>query len=113
MKSIKLIILFLMAVLPTYARDNLHNLQQQQEKKKKEHTVEVYGDVKDSFTQAYLKAFVTVMDKDSNVIDTMTTRGRGKRLFYLTHVPARPATYIIKAECDGYETKCINHTGHQ
>lgn len=110
MKSIKLIILFLMAVLPTYARDNLHNLQQQQEKKKKEHTVEVYGDVKDSFTQAYLKAFVTVMDKDSNVIDTMTTRGRGKRLFYLTHVPARPATYIIKAECDGYETKCINHT---
>lgn len=33
-----------------------------------------------------------------------------KRLFYLTHVPARPATYIIKAECDGYETKCINHT---
>lgn len=110
MKSIKLIILFLMAVLPTYARGNLHNLQQQQEKKKKEHTVEVYGDVKDSFTQAYLKAFVTVMDKDSNVIDTMTTRGRGKRLFYLTHVPARPATYIIKAECDGYETKCINHT---
>jgi hypothetical protein len=107
MKSISLIILFLMAVLPTHARGNLHNLnnqynlQQQQEKKKKEHTVEVYGDVKDSFTQAYLKAFVTVMDKDSNVIDTMTTRGRGKRLFYFTHVPARPATYIVKAECDG------------
>ena len=98
MKSINLIILFLMAVLPTYARGNLHNLQQQQEKKKKEHTVEVYGDVKDSFTQAYLKAFVTVMDKDSNVIDTMTTRGRGKRLFYFTRVPARPATYIIKAD---------------
>ena len=36
MKSINLIILFLMAVLPTYARGNLHNLQQQQEKKKKE-----------------------------------------------------------------------------
>ena len=70
MKSINLIILFLMAVLPTYARGNL---QQQQEKKKKEHKVEIYGNVKDSFTQAYLKAFVTVMDKDSNVIDTMTT----------------------------------------
>ena len=101
MKSINLIILFLMAVLPTHARGNQYNLQQQQEKKKKEYTVEVYGDVKDSFTQAYLKAFVTVMDKDSNVIDTMTTAGRGKRLFYITHVPARPATYIIKAECDG------------
>lgn len=93
MKSINLIFLFLMAVLPNYAygnQHNLYNLQQQQEKKKKEHTVEVYGDVKDSFTQAYLKAFVTVMDKDSNVIDTMTTRGRGKRLFYLPvflHVP--------------------------
>ena len=113
MKSINLIILFLMAVLPTYARGNLYNqynLQQQQDKKKKEHTVEVYGDVKDSFTQAYLKAFVTVMDKDSNVIDTMTKRGWGKRLFYLTHVPARPASYIIKAECEGYESKCINHT---
>ena len=113
MKSINLIILFLMAVLPTYASGNLHNqynLQQQQDKKKKEHTVEVYGDVKDSFTQAYLKAFVTVMDKDSNVIDTMTTTGRGKRLFYFIHVPARPASYIIKAECEGYETNSINHT---
>ena len=35
MKSINLIILFLMAVLPTYARDNLHNLQQQQKRKRK------------------------------------------------------------------------------
>lgn len=50
MKSINLIILFLMAVLPIHARGNLHNLQQQQEKKKKEHKVEIYGDVKDSFT---------------------------------------------------------------
>lgn len=90
MKSINLIILFLMAVLPNYAYGNQLQQQNNQDKKKKEHTVEVYGDVKDSFTQAYLKAFVTVMDKDSNVIDTMTTRGRGKRLFYLPvflHVP--------------------------
>ena len=46
MKSINLIILFLMAVLPIHARGNLHNqynLQQQQEKKKKEHKVEIYG----------------------------------------------------------------------
>lgn len=50
------------------------------------------------------------MDKDSNVIDTMTTSGWGKHLFYHTHVPARPATYIVKAECEGYESKCINHT---
>ena len=78
MKSINLIILFLMAVLPNYAYGNQLQQQNNQDKKKKEHKVEVYGDVKDSFTQAYLKAFVTVMDKDSNVIDTMTTRGRGK-----------------------------------
>ena len=110
MKSINLIILFLMAVLPIHARGNLHNLQQQQEKKKKEHKVEIYGDVKDSFTQAFLKAFVTVMDKDSNVIDTMTTGGWEKHLFYHTQVPARPATYIVKAECEGYETNSINHT---
>ena len=110
MKSINLIILFLMSVLPNYAYGNQLQQQNNQEKKKKEHKVEVYGDVKDSFTQAYLKAFVTVMDKDSNVIDTMTTRGWGKRLFYLTQVPARPASYIIKAECEGYETNSINHT---
>lgn len=110
MKSINLIILFLMAVLPTYARGNQLQQQNNQDKKKKVHKVEVYGDVKDSFTQAYLKAFVTVMDKDSNVIDTMTTSGWGKHLFYHTQVPARPASYIIKAECEGYESKCINHT---
>lgn len=75
MKSINLIILFLMAVLPTYARGNQLQQQNNQDKKKKVHKVEVYGNVKDSFTQAYLKAFVTVMDKDSNVIDTMTTSG--------------------------------------
>lgn len=40
MKSIKLIILFLMAVLPTYARGNLHNLQQQQEKKRKRKSIQ-------------------------------------------------------------------------
>ena len=101
MKSINLIFLFLMAVLPTYARGNQLQQQNNQDKKKKVHKVEVYGDVKDSFTQAYLKAFVTVMDKDSNVIDTMTTSGWGKHLFYHTHVPARPASYIIKAECEG------------
>ena len=110
MKSINLIILFLMAVLPNYAYGNQLQQQNNQEKKKKEHKVEVYGDVKDSFTQAYLKAFVTVMDKDSNVIDTMTTSGWEKHLFYHTQVPARPATYIVKAECEGYETNCINHT---
>lgn len=110
MKSINLIILFLMAVLPNYAYGNQLQQQNNQDKKKKEHKVEVYGEVKDSFTQAYLKAFVTVMDKDSNVIDTMTTRGWEKHLFYHTQVPARPATYIVKAECEGYETNCINHT---
>ena len=110
MKSINLIILFLMAVLPNYAYGNQLQQQNNQDKKKKEHKVEVYGDVKDSFTQAYLKAFVTVMDKDSNVIDTMTTSGWEKHLFYHTQVPARPATYIVKAECEGYETNCINHT---
>ena len=90
MKSINLIILFLMAVLPNYAYGNQLQQQNNQDKKKKEHKVEVYGDVKDSFTQAYLKAFVTVMDKDSNVIDTMTTSGWKNTSFIILksqHVP--------------------------
>lgn len=95
MKSINLIILFLMTVLPIHARGNLHNLQQQQEKKKKEHKVEIYGDVKDSFTQAFLKAFVTVMDKDSNVIDTMTTGGWEKHLI-LSYSSPSTSRYLYR-----------------
>lgn len=50
MKSINLIILFLMAVLPNYAYGYQLQQQNNQDKKKKEHKVEVYGEVKDSFT---------------------------------------------------------------
>ncbi len=114
MKPIFLIIALLLAMLPAGASGNNQQQQNkqenQQQSKKKEHTVKIYGNVKDSFTQLDLKAFVTVMNQDSTVVDTITTSGWERDLFYEINVPARPATYIIKAECDGYETKCLNHT---
>lgn len=114
MKPIYLIIALLLALLPVGASGNNQQQQNkqenQQQSKKKEHTVKIYGNVKDSFTQLGLKAFVTVMNQDSTVVDTITTSGWEHDLYYEINVPARPATYIIKAECDGYETKCLNHT---
>lgn len=113
MKPIYLMLTLLVAMLPVgasgYSPQQQNQQQNQQQSKKKEHTVRISGKVKDSFTQLDLKAYVTVMNLDSTVVDTITTSGWGRDLFYNVNVPARPATYIIKAECDGYETKCINH----
>ncbi len=83
---------------------NMHATEQQQAKKK-ERTVYLLGNVSDSFTEYNLKAHVTVMNEDSTVIDTMTTRGwDGKHLQYAIKIPAKTGKYIIKAECDGYTT---------
>lgn len=79
MKPIYLMIALLLALLPAGASGNNQQQQNkqenQQQSKKKEHTVKIYGNVKDSFTQLGLKAFVTVMNQDSTVVDTITTSG--------------------------------------
>lgn len=111
MKAICMIIAMLLAIPSNGVCGNSrlqHN--QQQQSKKKEHTVSIYGNVKDSFTKVCLKAFVTLMNQDSSVVDTITTSGWGRDLFYEFKLPARPATYIIKAECGGYEPKSFSHT---
>ena len=76
---------------------------------KKQRTVRIGGNVKDSFTKVNLKAFVTVMDADSTVLDTTTARGWRNDIYYNVTIPARPGKYIVRAECDGYETACIDY----
>lgn len=60
--------------------------------------------VKDSFTGVKLPALVTLMRDDSTVVDTVRCQGMDRNFRARLNVDARPAHYIIKAECDGYAT---------
>ena len=78
-------------------------------KAKKERTVQLYGEVYDSFTKAKLGAHVTLMDKDSTVIDTMTCWTWHTNSFYQFKVPAKPQKLIIKGMLDGYEDTYMDY----
>lgn len=73
-------------------------------------TIQLVGFVMDSFTEYGLeKAKVTLMTKDSIVIDTTSVsnnRPSGYMVasFYKFNVPAKLDTYLIKAECKGYKS---------
>ena len=74
--------------------------------------IRLYGSVYDSFTKAALKAHVTLMHRDSTVIDTTTcwvwSWGTSDS-YYEFKVPRKPEHFIIKAECDGYHAGFINY----
>ena len=65
--------------------------------------------VKDSFTGVKLKARVTLMRRDSTIVDTIICRGRQNNYFARFEVGAKPEKYIVKAECEGYATNCIDY----
>ena len=75
----------------------------EEKKKKKERTIELYGEVYDSFTKAKVKAFVTLMRSDSTVVDTVTCTTWGTSSYYVLKVPAVQADFILKATAEGYE----------
>lgn len=72
-------------------------------------SIKLFGFVMDSFTEYGLeKAKITLMSKDSVVIDTTSVtsvRPSGYMVAssYSFNVPAKVDTYIIKAECEGYK----------
>lgn len=70
--------------------------------------VNVVGSVNDSFTGVGLKAFVTVMDSDSTVIDTLTCDVFNNHSLFRTYIPRVNGTYIIRASHDGYASKTIS-----
>ena len=65
--------------------------------------------VKDSFTGVRLKAHVTLMRQDSTVVDTITCKGLYGNYFASFDVEAKPAKYIVKAECEGYASNCQDY----
>ena len=80
-----------------------------QVKKKKERTVQISGEVYDSFTKAKVKALMTLMRPDSSFVDSMTCWTWGTSSYYEFKVPARNADYIIKASAEGYNDTTMNY----
>ena len=78
-------------------------------KVKKERTVQIGGDVVDSFTKVGVKAFVTLMKADSTVVDTMTCWFYDKEASYSFQVPISRERYIIRATAEGYEDGFLNY----
>lgn len=84
-------------------------------------TIDLVGYVMDSFTENGVeKAKLTLMTKDSVVIDTASVsnfRPAGNLVAssYCLHVPAKIDTYLIKVECEGYKSAIfpykLKHTG--
>ena len=79
---------------------------------KKLPTIRLHGSVYDSFTKAALKGRVTLMRRDSTVVDTTTcfmwSWGTSDS-YYEFFVQRKPEHFIIKAECEGYHTGYINY----
>ena len=78
-------------------------------KKKKERTVQLSGEVYDSFTKAKVKALMTLMRSDSTFVDSMTCWTWGTSSYYEFKVPAQNADYIIKASAEGYNDTTMNY----
>lgn len=77
---------------------------------KKAKEVRVVDGVEDSFTHVGLKALVTIMTQDSVVVDTVTCITSSSNGSYVEfYIPNNSGMYLIKAECEGYETKIINY----
>lgn len=88
-----------------------HPAHAEQTKEKKKGTITIGGEVYDSFTIGKIKAFITLMDTDSTVVDTMTCHAweRGTYSWYQFDVPREEKTYIVKAVADGYEDTYLNY----
>lgn len=77
--------------------------------KKKERTIQLSGEVYDSFTKAKVKALMTLMRTDSSFVDSMTCWTWGTSSYYEFKVPAQNADYIIKASAKGYNDTILNY----
>ena len=101
MRTLATVMLCMLTILTTFAQnDSVNN-------KKKERQVRLYGEVYDSFTKAKVEAFMTLMRKDSTVVDTMTCWTWGTSSYYEFKAPAKIDDYIIKATASGYEDTCV------
>jgi len=116
MKRNILLLLMITSVLTTVQAQRFIIVGGGSQKEKNDSTaknqIRLSGSVYDSFTKAALKAHMTLMRRDSTVIDTTTcwmwSWGTSDS-YYEFKVPRKPEHFIIKAECDGYHTGYINY----
>lgn len=96
-----MIIVCLLAAVAVHAQTTSDT----KDSKKKEKKINIGGSVYDSFTRSKLPAFITLMDQDSTVVDTMTCHvsERGSWSWYYFNVPRVEKKYIVKASYEGYQ----------
>ena len=104
----------ILACLLAFIHTSLWSQNDSTKTKKKERTVELSGEVYDSFTKAKVKAFMTLMhQEDSTVVDTMTCWTWGTSSYYEFKVPARNDDFLIRAKAEGYnDTTLVYHLRH-
>lgn len=108
-KILPIVFLFSLFVQSVSARSTLPNDTTTAKKVRKERTVTLNGRTIDSFTKADIKSFVTVMTRDSAVVDTTTVYIWDNTSYFELHVPMRPAKYILKAEAAGYAPGYVDY----
>ncbi len=87
------------------AATTLYAAEKTEKEKANKQTVTLIGEVYDSFTKGKVKAFVTLMDTDSTVVDTVTCETMDTRTwsYFTIKVPRVDKKYIIKTTAEGYE----------
>ncbi len=109
MKQISLLTGLLMLLCLPITAQNDSTATTKEVKKKKVRTIELYGEVYDSFTKAKVKAFITLMHNDSTIVDTTTCMAWSTTSYYNLKVPALQDDFIIKATAEGYEDTFLNY----
>ena len=97
--------MLLMATPPLNAAEKI------EKEKKSKQTVTLIGEVYDTFTKGKVKAFVTLMNTDSTVVDTVTCETKDMRTwsYFEFKVPRVEKKYIIKTTAEGYEDKYTDY----
>ena len=100
MRQITIIIITLLV-----SASMLNAAEKTEKEKKSKRTVTLVGEVYDTFTKGKVKAFVTLMNTDSTVVDTVTCETMDTRTwsYFTIKVPREEKKYIIKTTAEGYE----------
>ena len=106
MRQLPLIIAMLLMATPP-----LNAAEKAEKEKKSKQTVTLIGEVYDTFTKGKVKAFVTLMNTDSTVVDTVTCETKDMRTwsYFEFKVPRVEKKYIIKTTAEGYEDKYTDY----
>ncbi len=110
MKQLLLAILVMLSSLSGFAQKTTHS----ESTPKKERTLTLWGHIRDSFTKVGVKDVkITLMNADSTIVDTCTAWRNGYQsndFCYRFEIPAKPASYIVRATHPEYYDTYVNYT---